>query len=37
MVGGGPVSREWAKKAQADGYGDDAVEAVKQATSLMGL
>jgi methanogenic corrinoid protein MtbC1 len=37
MVGGGPVSREWAKKAQADGYGDDAVEAVKQATNLMGL
>ena len=37
MVGGGPVSRDWAKKVQADGYGDDAVEAVKQATSLMGL
>jgi methylmalonyl-CoA mutase cobalamin-binding domain/chain len=37
MVGGGPVSRDWAKKAQADGYGDDAVEAVKQASSLMGL
>jgi len=37
MVGGGPVSRDWAKKAQADGYGDDAVEAVKQAASLIGL
>jgi methylmalonyl-CoA mutase cobalamin-binding domain/chain len=37
MVGGGPVSRDWVKKVRADGYGDDAVEAVKQATSLMGL
>jgi trimethylamine corrinoid protein len=37
MVGGGPVSRDWAKKVDADGYGDDAIEAVKQATSLIGL
>jgi methylmalonyl-CoA mutase cobalamin-binding domain/chain len=37
MVGGGPVSRDWANKVQADGYGDDAIEAVKQASSLMGL
>jgi len=37
MVGGGPVSRDWAKKAQADGYGDDAIEAVKQAASLLGV
>jgi methanogenic corrinoid protein MtbC1 len=35
MVGGGPVSLEWAMKAQADGYGDDAMEAVKQAASLI--
>jgi trimethylamine corrinoid protein len=36
LVGGGPVSQQWAKKAGADGYGDDAVDAVKQATALMG-
>ena len=34
MVGGGPVSNEWAKKAGADAYGDNAVEAVKVAHSL---
>jgi trimethylamine corrinoid protein len=34
MVGGGPVSPEWARKAGADGYGDDAVDAVKEATRL---
>jgi len=35
MVGGGPVSQDWAKKAQADGYGDDAVDAVKEAIRLV--
>lgn len=35
MVGGGPVSREWAQKMGADGYGDDAVEAVQVALALM--
>ena len=35
LVGGGPVSRDWAEKAQADGYGDDAIEAVTQATHLI--
>jgi methanogenic corrinoid protein MtbC1 len=34
MVGGGPVSIEWAEKAGADAYGDNAVEAVKVAHSL---
>jgi methanogenic corrinoid protein MtbC1 len=34
MVGGGPVSKEWAEKAGADAYGDDAIEAVKVAHSL---
>ncbi len=34
MVGGGPVSNEWAEKAGADAYGDNAVEAVKVAHSL---
>jgi methylmalonyl-CoA mutase cobalamin-binding domain/chain len=35
MVGGGPVSRDWARHAGADGYGDDAMDAVKQAAALM--
>jgi trimethylamine corrinoid protein len=34
MVGGGPVSKEWAQKVGADAYGDNAVEAVKVAHSL---
>jgi len=34
MVGGGPVSQEWAQKAGADGYGDDAIEAVRIAHIL---
>ena len=34
MVGGGPVSQEWAEKAGADAYGDNAIEAVKVAHSL---
>jgi methanogenic corrinoid protein MtbC1 len=34
MVGGGPLSEEWAAKAGADAYGDDAVQAVAQAVRL---
>ncbi len=34
MVGGGPVSQEWADKAGADAYGDNAIEAVKVAHAL---
>jgi methanogenic corrinoid protein MtbC1 len=34
MVGGGPVSAEWAVKAGADAYGDNAIEAVKVAHGL---
>ncbi len=34
MVGGGPVSQEWAEKAGADAYGDNAIEAVKVAHGL---
>jgi methanogenic corrinoid protein MtbC1 len=34
MVGGGPVSQEWAEKAGADAYGDNAIEAVKVAHAL---
>ena len=36
MVGGGPVNREWAAEAGADGYGDDAIEAVDVAMQLVG-
>jgi len=36
LVGGGPVSEKWARKAGADGYGDDAMDAVQQALALMG-
>ena len=35
MVGGGPVSEAWAVEAGADGYGDDAIEAVELAWRLM--
>lgn len=37
MVGGGPVNREWAGEAGADGYGDDAIEAVDVALQLVGV
>jgi methanogenic corrinoid protein MtbC1 len=37
MVGGGPVTEEWAINNGADGYADDAMGAVKQAYALMGL
>ena len=36
MVGGGPVSEEWANKIGADGFGGDAVEAVKVAQHILG-
>ncbi|MEN3006636.1 MAG: corrinoid protein [Candidatus Methanosuratincola petrocarbonis] len=35
MVGGGPVTREWAASIGADGYGDDGDEAVKVAKELL--
>lgn len=35
MVGGGPVTREWAIEAGADGYADNAVGAVDEANLLM--
>jgi methylmalonyl-CoA mutase cobalamin-binding domain/chain len=37
IVGGGPVTEEWAKEIGADGYGKDAVEAVEVARSLVGV
>jgi corrinoid protein of di/trimethylamine methyltransferase len=36
MVGGGPISREWAEEIQADGYGYNASEAVTEALKLIG-
>ncbi len=35
LVGGGPVTEQWAKEIGADGYGRDASEAVKAAMKLM--
>lgn len=35
LVGGGPVTREWAEQIGADGYADDGDEAVKVAKSLV--
>lgn len=35
MVGGAPVSSEWAKEIGADGYAKDAVEAVEVAQNLL--
>jgi len=34
MVGGAPVTREWAEKIGVDGYGSDAAEAVSVAEAL---
>lgn len=37
IVGGAPVTPEWAKEIGADAYGDNAVSAVAEAKRLMGL
>jgi corrinoid protein of di/trimethylamine methyltransferase len=37
LVGGAPLSEEWARKVGADGYAPDAIAAVKKAKSLLGL
>ncbi|MFQ6077074.1 MAG: B12-binding domain-containing protein [Candidatus Bathyarchaeia archaeon] len=37
LVGGGPVTREWAEEIGADGYGRDAMDAVKEAKRLLGI
>ena len=36
LVGGAPVTRSWAEEIGADGYGEDAVGAVKVARELVG-
>jgi len=37
IVGGAPVSQEWADKIGADGYGKDAIEATKVAKKLLNI
>lgn len=37
IVGGAPVTQEWAEMIGADGYGADAIDAVKVAKSLLGI
>ena len=37
LVGGAPVTREWAEEIGADGYAENAVEAVREAKRLMGI
>lgn len=36
LVGGGPVTQQWADQARADGYADDAAGAVVMAQELVG-
>lgn len=35
LVGGAPVNRQWAEEIKADGYAENAIEAVKVARQLM--
>jgi methanogenic corrinoid protein MtbC1 len=37
MLGGAPVTEEWTKEIGADGYAEDAIEAVKAAKKLLNL
>jgi len=37
MVGGAPVDNSWVKEIGADGYGEDAIQAVNVAKELLGL
>jgi methylmalonyl-CoA mutase cobalamin-binding domain/chain len=37
IVGGGPITPEWAKEIGADGYGSDAMEGLEVAKKLCGL
>ncbi len=36
MVGGAPVTQRWANRIGADGFAEDAIEAVKKAKALLG-
>jgi corrinoid protein of di/trimethylamine methyltransferase len=37
MVGGAPVTRDWAQKIEADGYSEDAIGAVTIAKQILGI
>ncbi len=37
LVGGAPATAKWAEEVGADGYGEDAIEAVKVAKKLLGI
>lgn len=37
IVGGGPITPEWAKEIGADGYGSDAYEGIEVAKKLLGI
>jgi 5-methyltetrahydrofolate--homocysteine methyltransferase len=37
MVGGSPITQEWAKEAGADGFAPDALRAINLAKSLLGI
>jgi corrinoid protein of di/trimethylamine methyltransferase len=37
LVGGAPVTKEWAQQINADGYGADAIDAVRVAKELLGV
>jgi len=37
MVGGAPVTKDWVQKIEADGYSEDAIEAVGLAKQLVGV
>ncbi len=37
MIGGAPTTRAWADEIGADGYAEDAIEAVVAAKALLGV
>jgi 5-methyltetrahydrofolate--homocysteine methyltransferase len=37
MVGGAPITQEWAREAGADGFAPDALRAINLAKSLLGI
>jgi len=37
MIGGAPTTRAWADEIGADGYAEDAIEAVATAKSILGV
>ena len=37
LVGGAPATAKWAEEAGADGYGEDAIEAIRVAKKVLGI